>query len=304
MESQGNPLLQVEEGRAAPEIKHQRLEGIQARMLVEAKQGRSIAVCIPARNEAQTVGGIVGSITSSLCQEIPLVDEVIVLDHESTDSTARVAQLAGARVVSASSVAKNLGPALGKGDVLWRSLHCTDADIIAWIDADLSLFDPSHVIRLVGPLLLDHRVSLVRGMHDRYLNGQVAEGGRVTELTARPLLKLFFPELAHIRQPLGGEYALRRSIAERVPFEVDYGVEIGLLIDISRLTGVDSVVQVDLGPLAHRNRELAQLHEQSIQIMRAMLCRVDGGAVLSPGLQRDPAIRVAGEFLPFPDQAA
>lgn len=304
MESQRNPLPQGGEGREVPAMHHPRLEGIQARMLVEAKQGRSIAVCIPARNESQTVGGIVGSIASTLCHEIPLVDEVIVLDHESTDATARVAQLAGARVVSADQAAKDFGPALGKGDVLWRSLHSTDADIIVWIDADLTRFDPSHITRLVGPLLLDHRVSLVRGMHDRYLNGQAAEGGRVTELTARPLLKLFFPELAHIRQPLGGEYAVRRSIAERVPFEVDCGVEIGLLIDISRLTGVSSVVQVDLGPLAHRNRELAQLHEQSIQIMRAMLCRVDGGAMLSPGLQREPAIRLARAFSPFPDHAA
>lgn len=281
-----------------------RLEGIQARMLVEAKQGRTIAVCIPARNESATIGGIVSAIVKQICGEIPLVDEVIVLDHDSIDSTASVAELAGARVVSTSDVAPETGPALGKGDVLWRSMLVTRADIIVWIDADLTLFDPSHVTQLVSPLLLDSRTSLVRGVHERYLNGQADEGGRVTELAARPLLKLLFPELAHIRQPLGGEYAIRRSVAERLFFEVDYGVEIGLLIDVSRMTGPESIAQVDLGPLAHRSRALSELHDQSIQIMRAMMCRLHNGSLVTAGLQREPAAHLFGGQNCSPDHAA
>ena len=280
------------------------LASVHSRMLVEAKQGRRIAVCIPARNEETTVGGIVHATHRALRASVPLVDEIIVMDHASTDDTAAAGRAAGARVVSVNDVAGEFGAAVGKGDVLWRSLLVTDADIIAWIDADLTSFDPVHVVRLVGPLLLDERVSMVRGMHVRQLNGTASEGGRVTALTARPLLRLLHPELAHIQQPLGGEYAVRRRVAVQVPFEVDYGVEMGLLLDIARLTGAASIEQVDLGPLGHRNRPLAELHEQSVQIMRSLLCRQQPTAPLSPGPQRMAVADYRRSFVPTPNHAA
>lgn len=249
------------------------LETLQARLLVEAKEGRTISVCIPARNEAETISKIVSALREKLVLAVPLIDEIIVMDHASRDDTAALARAAGARVVATNEILPDFGPAIGKGDVLWRSLQVTTADFIVWIDADLRLFTPGHVTQLLGPLLLDDRIALVRAIHERYLNGVAAEGGRVTELTARPALKLLFPELAHIRQPLGGEYAVRRDVVEAVPFEVDYGVEMGLLIDIAQLAGTAAITQVDLGPLAHRNRPLHELHEQAGQVLRAILRR-------------------------------
>jgi glucosyl-3-phosphoglycerate synthase len=258
-------LRRWRKGPATPDLR--------PRILADHKRGRTISVCIPARNEAATIAPIVQAIHHDLVLQTGLVDEVIVLDHASTDDTAAIAQTAGARVVRANDTLATFGPAIGKGDVLWRSLAAARGDVIVWLDADLESFTSDYVTRLLGPLLLDEHVSMVRATYDRTLNGQSAEGGRVTELTARPALKLLFPELAHVRQPLGGEYAIRRDVAEAVPFEVDYGVEIGLLIDVAAQFGAKSIAQVDLGARIHRNRPLAELHDQAGEVLRAILSR-------------------------------
>ena len=264
---------------------------LRPRILAEHKNGRTISVCIPARNEAATIAPIVAAIHHELVLDSGLVDEILVLDHTSTDNTAALASAAGARVVDANTVLGEFGPAMGKGDVLWRSLAASTGDVIVWLDADLESFTCDYVTRLLGPLLLDESVSMVRATYDRTLNGKSAEGGRVTELTARPALKLLFPQLAHIRQPLGGEYAIRRSVAEAVPFEIDYGVEIGLLIDVAQHFGASSITQVDLGARIHRNRPLAELHDQAGQVLRAILSRA-GHAQLATAL-RPSYIKVA-----------
>jgi len=261
---------------------------IRPRLLSEHKAGRVVSVCIPARNEAQTIAPIVRAINSELMSGVPLVDEIIVMDHASTDATAAVASAAGATVVNTDEVLGDFGPAIGKGDVLWRSVSVSRGDVIVWLDADLESFTPDYVTRLLGPLLLDDDVSLVRATYDRTLDGKPGQGGRVTELTARPALKLLHPELAHIRQPLGGEYAIRRDVASAVPFEIDYGVEIGLLIDIAQQFGANSIAQVDLGARVHRNRPLAELHDQAGQVLRAILSR-SGNAELS-ALTRPPLV--------------
>lgn len=235
--------------------------------------GRRISVCIPARNEAATIGSIVESMTSALVDDVALLDEILVLDHASTDRTASVARASGARVIDADSILPEFGPATGKGDVLWRSVAACTGDVIVWIDADLESFTPDYITTLLGPLILDERIALVRATYDRTLHGRLAEGGRVTELTARPLLNLLHPHLAHIRQPLGGEYAIRRDVAASVPFETDYGVEIGLLIDVAEQYGVEAITQVELGARVHRNRPLAELHGQATQVARAVLTR-------------------------------
>ena len=244
-----------------------------ARILTEAKNGRQISVCIPARNEAGTIGTIVSAMRTDLVDAIPLIDEILVLDHASTDGTAAIAREAGARVIDADSILPEFGPATGKGDVLWRSVAACTGDVIVWIDADLESFTFDYITTLLGPLLLDDHIALVRATYDRTLHGVSSEGGRVTELTARPLLNLLHPHLSHIRQPLGGEYAIRRDVAESVPFEQDYGVEIGLLIDVAAKWGVGSITQVELGSRIHRNRPLAELHGQATQVARAVLSR-------------------------------
>ncbi len=251
------------------------------RILNDAKNGRRISVCIPARNEAETIGSIVDAMKSALVDAVPLLDEILVLDHASTDRTASVARASGARVIDADSVLSEFGPASGKGDVLWRSVAACTGDVIVWIDADLESFTPDYITTLLGPLILDDRIALVRATYDRTLNGRPSEGGRVTELTARPLLNLLHPHLAHIRQPLGGEYAIRRDVAESVPFETDYGVEVGLLIDVAAAYGVDAITQVELGARIHRNRPLAELHGQATQVARAVLSRSENANPLT-----------------------
>ncbi len=265
----------------------------QARLLTEAKGTRTVSVCIPARNEAQTVGRIVAAIHRDLVESTRLVDEIVVMDHRSTDGTAAVAERAGARVVSADDVAAEFGPAVGKGDVLWRSLLASRGDIVVWVDADLEAFSSDYVVALVRPLLLDERVALVKASYNRSLGGVAGEGGRVTELTARPALRLQFPELSHIRQPLGGEYAIRRQVAERIAFEVDYGVEVGLLIDVAELVGPGSVAQVDLGTRKHRNRPLRELHEQATQVLRSVLDRSGGRPAEDAPACRPPVAALA-----------
>lgn len=245
----------------------------EAAFLARAKHGTTVSVCLPARNEESTVAAIVEPIAHLLRDQAGFVDEIIVMDHASTDGTARAARAAGARVVDCDAIMPAFGPALGKGDVLWRSLFASTGDLIVWLDADLASFTPEHVTALARPFLTDARVGMVRGTPERSLDGVVGEGGRVTELTARPALELLVPELAHIRQPLGGEYAVRRSVAEAVPFEVDYGVEMGLLIDISRRFGVSSIEQVDLPVRIHRQRPLSELSVQARQVLRAVLSR-------------------------------
>ena len=247
--------------------------------LLAAKGGHRVSVCIPARNEASSLAQVVAPIHDELVQA-GLVDELVVLDHDSSDDTARVAVEAGAAVVSVNDVVSDLGPALGKGDVLWRSLAVSTGDIVVWLDADLTSFHTGYVLGLVGPLLLNDDVVLVRAMDERSLQGVPGEGGRVTELVARPVIHSLFPHLSHVRQPLGGEYAIRRSVAEAVPFEVDYGVEIGLLIDVAAGWGTDGIAQVDVGTRSHRNRELRALREMSRQVLRSALSRTALGSSL------------------------
>lgn len=246
--------------------------------LAADKRGRSVSVCIPARDEAATIGPIVERVVADLVRAHGLVDEVVVLDDGSTDATAAVAARAGARVVPVASVLPETGPGRGKGNALWASLYAARGDIICWIDADLEGFDPQFVTGLCGPLVRDAGVALVRGCYRRPYDGRPGEGGRVTELMARPLISQLFPHLSHIVQPIGGEYAGRRSVLERVPFVEGWGVEFALLVDVAALAGVDAIAQVDLGTRVHRNRPLAELAPQAAAILSVALRRAGLGA--------------------------
>ena len=227
-------------------------------------------MCIPARNEAATVGPIVDSIVSALTDRsggISLVDDVVVVDDGSDDGTADLARRAGARVIGSEARAG------GKGQAMRSALMATDGDLIAFVDADVTNFGPHFVTGLLEPLLIGDSVTLVKGYYQRPLHGAPDGGGRVTELVARPVIDLLFPHLAVIEQPLAGETAAPRWVLEKCGLADGYAVELALLIDVASLFGVDSIAQVDLGVRIHRNRPLDELRPQATDILRAALAR-------------------------------
>jgi glucosyl-3-phosphoglycerate synthase len=242
-----------------------------ARDLAAAKGGTRVSVVLPARNEQGTVGQIVSSIRRDLVDGVPLVDELVVIDSNSTDATGHEAARSGATVVHQDEVLPEVGRMTGKGEALWKSLAVTTGDVLVFVDADLRNFSPSFVVGLLGPLLTDPTVGYVKAAYERPLITSAgvmpAEGGRVTELVARPLLNLHWPRLAGFFQPLAGEYGGRRSALERVPFTTGYGVELGLLIDLLDLLGLDALAQVDLGERLHSHQSTAELGQMAGQIM-------------------------------------
>jgi glucosyl-3-phosphoglycerate synthase len=248
------------------------------------RTGQSVSVVLPALNEEATVGDIVAIIRHDLMQQVPLVDEIVVVDSGSTDRTSEVAAAAGARVVHRDDILPRIPAVPGKGEVLWRSLLVTSGDIVAFVDADLKEFSSDFVTGIVGPLLTDPGVDLVKAMYDRPLGGAAGQGGRVTELMARPLLNMHWPQLAGFVQPLGGEYAARRSLLEQLPFPVGYGVELGMLVDALHLVGLDALAQVDVGVRKHRHQDGQALGRMSAQIYRTAQLRLARGHLIRPSL--------------------
>jgi len=239
--------------------------------LMRAKRATTVSVVVPARDEEATVGAIVATIRRHLMDRTGLVDEIIVVDSRSADRTAEVAEAAGARVVSQDAMTRGLPRMEGKGDALWSGLAAATGDVVAFVDGDLRDFSAHFVTGLIGPLLSDPSVEFVKGFYHRPLAHAAGVepdgGGRVTELAARPLLNLFWPDLAGVVQPLAGEYAGRRRTLERIPFVSGYGVEIGMLIDLLELVGLDALAQVDLGERHHRHQNTEALGRMSAQIL-------------------------------------
>jgi glucosyl-3-phosphoglycerate synthase len=254
----------------------------------------TVSVCLPARDEADTVGSIVATIDQHLRQDAAVVDEIIVVDDHSSDRTAEVAAAAGATVVDARSLLPEYGDGHGKGGALWKSLFASTGDLVIWCDADVERFDPTFVTGLVGVLLAEPEVQFVKGFYDRPLRDG-AGGGRVTELVARPLLALLFPELNAIRQPLSGEYGGRRRALEQLCFVDGYGVDLALMIDVARAHGLGALAQVDLGERVHRNRSLAELGPQALAVLHTALHRAD------PDLVADKADLVRPDLPPLTD---
>ncbi|MEU8947751.1 MULTISPECIES: glucosyl-3-phosphoglycerate synthase [unclassified Streptomyces] len=253
-------------------------------MSAKRASGSTVSVVLPALNEEETVGEIVAAIRADLMRRVPLVDEIVVVDSGSTDRTSEVAAAAGARVVHRDEILPRIPAVPGKGEVLWRSLLVTSGDIVCFIDADLREFSSDFVSGIVGPLLTDPGVHLVKGMYDRPLAGAAGQGGRVTELMARPLLNMHWPQLAGFVQPLGGEYAARRSLLERLPFPVGYGVELGMLVDALHLVGLDALAQVDVGERIHRHQDGQALGRMSAAIYRTAQLRLARGHLVRPSL--------------------
>src|SRR5207249_5011397 len=185
----------------------------------------------------------------------------------------------GVPVVRHSEVLPELGSFTGKGEALWKSLHVLDGDIVAWIDTDISNIQPRFIYGLLGPLLREPRIAYVKGFYQRPIRDgdrvMPEGGGRVTELMARPLLNLFFPELSGLVQPLAGEYAGRRELLESVPFFSGYAVELGLLVDILDHAGLSAIGQVDLERRIHRNQPLPNLSQMAFVILQATMRKLE-----------------------------
>jgi len=263
--------------------------------MVEAKAGRTISVCIPCRDEAATVGPLVSTIRRELQEAVPFIDELIVIDDRSTDDTAMVAAGSGATVVDINDIHEHYGVGHGKGNVLWCSLVASKGDFVVWIDGDITSFEPSWVVRLAAPMLQDESIALVKSLSHRPT--RLGGGGRTTELVARPLMSLYYPELTGLHQPLAGEYAGRRTVLEQLPFVQGWGVEIAMLIDIARQYGPEGIAQIDLGTREHRHRSLHALSVQAAEVMATMLGRVPSGGLLA---EADPALqRADGSMVPL-----
>jgi len=251
------------------------------RRLVELKeqQGLTVSLVLPTLDEEATIGEIVARARRVLVDGVPLVDELLVIDSGSSDRTCEIAEAEGARVVQHSDVLPRYGSYRGKGEALWKSLYETSGDLVAWCDTDVRNWHPRMAYGTLGPLLAEPRIQYVKGYYQRPIveDGILKEGGggRVTELVARPLINLFFPDLSGFIQPLAGEYAGRRSLLETIPFFTGYAVEIGHLVDISERVGLTGLGQVDLERRVHRNQELEGLSRMSFVILQAVMKRLE-----------------------------
>jgi len=246
---------------------------------LKEQQGLTISVVLPTLDEAATIGPIVRIARRELMERVRLVDELLVIDSDSTDDTRSIAEAEGARVVRHAGVLTRYGSYRGKGEALWKSLFETSGDLIVWCDTDVQEWHPRFVYGTLGPLLSEPRIGYVKAYYQRPIveGGVLKEGGggRVTELVARPLINLFFPELSGLIQPLAGEYAGRREHLEAIPFFTGYAVEMGLLIDLADRLGLDGLGQVDLDRRVHRNQELEGLSRMSFVILQAVVKRLE-----------------------------
>lgn len=245
---------------------------------LKEQQGLSISLGLPTLNEEETVGGVIRTVRE-LMDRSGLVDEIVLIDSGSTDRTCQIAEELGIPVVCHQNILPRYGSHTGKGEALWKSLHVLKGDLVAWIDTDIKNIHPRFVYGILGPLLKDERLKYVKAFYKRPIKVgaemQSTGGGRVTELTARPLLNLFYPELSGLIQPLAGEYAARREVIEQLPFFTGYGVEIGLLIDLLDRFGLHAIGQVDLHRRVHRNQKLASLSRMAFTLTAVVLQRLE-----------------------------
>ncbi|RMF31682.1 MAG: glucosyl-3-phosphoglycerate synthase [Chloroflexi bacterium] len=246
---------------------------------LKEEQGLTISLGLPALNEEETVGNVIRTVKTALMEEVPLLDEIVLIDSGSVDYTREIAADLGIPVYIHQEILPQYGAYRGKGEALWKSLYVLQGDIVAWIDTDIVNIHPRFVYGILGPLLREPRIQYVKGFYRRPLRRGdklvAGGGGRVTELTARPLLNLFFPELSGLIQPLAGEYAGRRQALEQLPFFTGYGVETGLLIDLLDAFGLQAIAQVDLLERIHRNKPLPALSPMAFAIIQVVVRRLE-----------------------------
>lgn len=261
---------------------------------LRTRREETISVCVPARDEATTIAGVVTPLVA--LREAGVVDQVVVVDDDSRDATGAIAARLGAEVHRASELLPEFGPGLGKGDAMWRSLSVMTGELVCFVDGDTEDFDAHFACGLLGPLVCEDDVEFVKGFYRRPFkqNGatQPTGGGRVSELTARPLLEAFYPELAAVRQPLAGEIAARRELLERVPFCTCYAVDVGLLIDVHAQAGPDALAQVDLDVRQNRHQPLEDLAPMAAAVLGAVTSRLAReGRLVEPAAGQAPLER-------------
>ena len=251
--------------------------------LLAERRRPSVSVCLPARDEAATIGPILDCLVP--LRERGVIDQLVVAD-DSSDGTAEIAASRGAEVVRQAELMPQFGPVRGKGDAMWRALSVLTGDVVCFLDADSEEFGEHFALGLLGPLVLDDSISFVKGFYRRPLrvgDAQMPEGGgRVTELTARPLLSRFYPELRCVRQPLAGEVAGRRELLRRLPFATGYAVETAMLIDVWREAGLDAIAQVDLDVRQNRHQALADLAPMASAVLAAVVSRLEQERRIDP----------------------
>jgi glucosyl-3-phosphoglycerate synthase len=260
-----------------------------------AARRQSVSVCLPARECARTIGPIVELLAG--LRERGAIDQLVVIDANSADATARIAADAGASVHCEAELMVDYGPVAGKGDAMWRSLSVLDGDLVCFLDADVSEFSVHYPIGLLGPLIEFAEIEFVKAFYRRpFPHGELVladGGGRVNHLLARPALAVFYAELAGVRQPLAGEIAARRSLLEALPFATGYGVEIAMLLDVVAAVGLDAMAQVDLDVHHNSHQPLAQLSAMAYAVLKVLASRLERDGRL---LELDPAPLSIGEL--------
>ena len=292
----GGGIVRIEGWLKKNTFHHSQFMNVEKLVRLKEKQGLKISLALPTLNEEETIAREITVFRSELMEAHPLIDELAIIDSGSTDRTCELAVRYGADVYKAEDYLKEEGYYTGKGENLWKSLYLLKGDIIIWIDADIKNVHPKFAYGLVGPLLADKSIGYVKAFYERPFivgNGtQPSSGGRVTELLVRPLLNLFFPDLAAFIQPLSGEYAGRREILEQVPFFIGYGVETCLLIDICKEFGLKAMAQVDLDRRVHRHQRLRALSEMSFNILQAFFRRVEDMDILTLNEEMSRTMRI------------
>jgi glucosyl-3-phosphoglycerate synthase len=271
--------MKVEEWFEKNRFKYKSFSNIKKLVELKKKQKLTISLCIPTYNEEATIEKVVTVLKTALMDKYKLLDEIAVIDSGSTDKTLEIAKKAGADVSKPADYLFKKDNIRGKGENLWKALYILRGDIICWVDADIKNIHPRFVYGLVGPLLTNKKIKFVKPFYRRPLKvGEKVQplgGGRVTELTIRPLFNMFFPRLSGFIQPLSGEGAGRREALERIPYFTGYGIETGMLIDLVKKFGLNSIAQVDLYKRVHRNQELSSLSNMAFAILQVFAKRAN-----------------------------
>ena len=276
--------MRIESWLKSNTFHHSTFSDLNALVEEKQKQNLKISLCIPTLNEEKTIGKEIVIFKSELMQRYPLLDEIAVIDSDSTDQTRDVASAFGAQVFLSKDILEKYGEKRGKGENLWKAIYQLEGDILVYIDADIKNIHPRFVYGLVAPLIYRPEIHYVKAFYDRPLassNGsRPSGGGRVTEILIRPLFSLFFPELTALIQPLSGEYAVRREVLDKIPFPIGYGVETSHLIDVYHRWGLQAIAQTDLDRRVHRNQHTRELGKMAFGILQTFLRRVEALGIL------------------------
>ncbi len=276
--------MRIESWLKSNTFHHSTFSDLNALVGEKQKQNLKISLCIPTLNEEKTIGKEIVIFKSELMQRYPLLDEIAVIDSDSSDQTREVASAFGAQVFLSRDILKKYGEKRGKGENLWKAIYQLEGDILVYIDADIKNIHPRFVYGLVAPLIYRPEIHYVKAFYDRPLasshGSRPSGGGRVTEILIRPLFSLFFPELTALIQPLSGEYAVRREVLDKIPFPIGYGVETSHLIDVYHRWGLQAIAQTDLDRRVHRNQHTRELGKMAFGILQTFLKRVEALGIL------------------------